>query len=174
LSYREQVPFTRRPRRKSGEDDSTIPSVNIRTAALRLLGRREYTVFELRTRLTDRGYTDESVDALVVSFVAERLLDDRRVAAAHVRSASRIKRRGRLRIERELVARGLDRAVVHDALGALSADDDLEAIRQIVQRKRLPARPDLAERRRMFQHLLRRGFSSDAISRVLGRDRDDE
>jgi regulatory protein len=162
------VAFSRRPRRASG-DATVTPSVNVRTAAQQSQGRREYTVVELRTRLVDRGYPDDEVEALVGALIAERLLDDRRVAAAHVRAASRIKRRGRLRIERELTARGLDRAVVHDALGALSPDDDLEAIRQIVQRKHLPARPGLAERRRMFQHLLRRGFSGEAISRVLGR-----
>jgi regulatory protein len=167
------VAFSRRPRPARG-DEPAAPSVNIRTAALRLLGRREYTVFELRTRLTDGGYPDDEVEALVGRLVTERLLDDRRVAAAHVRSASRIKRRGRLRIERELVARGLDRATVHDALGALSTDDDAEAIRQILKRKHLPTRPSLEERRRVFQHLLRRGFSSETITRALGRTSDDD
>jgi regulatory protein len=155
-------------------DVPASPSVTIRTAALRLLGRREYTVFELRIRLTDKDYPADEVEGLIDAFVAARLLDDRRVAAAHVRSASRIKRRGRLRIERELVARGLDRAVVHEALDVVSPDDDVAAIRQIVQRQHLPAKPSLSERRRVFQHLLRRGFSGDAIARVLGRDRDDD
>jgi len=50
---------------------------------------------------------------------------------------------------------------------------DLET-HQIVQRKGLPAWPSLAERRRMFQHLLRRGFPADAIARVRGRPHDDD
>jgi hypothetical protein len=36
-------------------------------------------------------------------------------------------------------------------------------------RKKWPARPTPAERRRMFQHLMRRGFPVDAIVRALGR-----
>jgi len=167
------VPLPRRPRRASG-DDPVAPSVNIRTAALRLLGRREYTVSELRARLTDRGYPEPDVAGLIDAFIDARLLDDTRVASAHVRSASRVKRRGRLRIERELLARGLDRAVVQNAMGAVSADDDVAAIRQIVARKGLPPRPDRDARRRMFQHLLRRGFAGDAIARVLGRTDDDD
>src|SRR5262245_12986384 len=99
---------------------------------------------------------------------ADRTLDDRRVAEAHVRAASRVKRRGRLRIERELTARGIDRTTAHEALAALSPDDDLAAIRQVLARKRVPAKLDQAARRRIFQHLMRRGFSADAITKVLG------
>ena len=115
------------------------------------------------------------VDRLTAALRAEGLLDDRRVADAHVRAASRVKRRGRLRIERELTARGIDRTTAHEALAALSPDDDLAAIRQVLARKRVPATLDQAARRRLFQHLMRRGFSTDAIAKVLGgRDADDD
>jgi SOS response regulatory protein OraA/RecX len=92
-----------------------------------------------------------------------------------VRTASQIKQRGRLRIRRELEERGIDKATVGDALAALPADDDTAAIRRFLTRRRAPARPDPATRRRLFQQLLRRGFDAGAIARVLGRaDRDEE
>src|SRR5262249_31312033 len=100
-------------------------------------------------------------------------VNDARVAAAHVRAASAIKRRGRLRIERELAARGVDKATARAALETLPPENDAAAIRQILQRKRFPARPTPAERRRMFAHLMRRGFAGDVIARVLGNQDDD-
>jgi regulatory protein len=161
-------------RRREPDGGAEPPTTDIRIVALRLLGRRDYTTAELTEKLEQRGYEDDAIAALTKALRADRLLDDRRVAEAHVRSASRIKRRGRLRIERELLARGIDRSAAQNAVATLSADDDLAAIRQILARKRVPQRLDPAARRRLFQHLMRRGFSADAISKVLGRRDDDD
>ena len=95
-------------------------------------------------------------------------MNDQRVAAAHVRTASAIKGRGRHRVARELEARGVAKAIIEDAVSSLAGADEAAAIRRILARKRWPARPTLAERRRMYQHLLRRGFPSDSIRRALG------
>jgi regulatory protein len=94
-------------------------------------------------------------------------LDDRRAASAHVRTASRLKGRGRLRIQRELDARGFTREVARDALAEIPPDDDLEAIKRFVDRKRRTLDDTPAGRRRLFNQLLRRGFSAAMISKVL-------
>src|SRR5262245_32352829 len=112
-------------RRRPSDDQSPSPTTDIRTAALGLLSRRDYTARELTDKLTKRGYDDEAIAALTASMRANGTLDDRRVAEAHVRSASRIKRRGKLRIERELLARGVDRSVAQLAVAALGQDDDI-------------------------------------------------
>jgi SOS response regulatory protein OraA/RecX len=113
------------------------------------------------------------VDGTLARLTEAGLIDDRRAGAAHVRTASRVKGRGRLRIERELVARGLDRTLAHDLAAEVPQEDELREVRRIISRKRLPARPTPADRRRVVQHLLRRGFSSEVIRKAMGRD-DDE
>lgn len=140
---------------------------------MRLLGRRELTRAELTLKLTDRGYPPEVVAPEVERLVLDRSVDDRRTAFAYVRTASRIKGRGPLRIRRELEAKGVSKALIAEAIASLPAGDDLEAIRRFIQRKRLPARPAPADRRRLFQQLLRKGFPPDAITRALG-TRDEE
>jgi regulatory protein len=140
----------------------------LRGAALTLLSRRDYSTSELRKKLLDREYETDAVDELIRDLTASRLLDDRRVAASHVRTATAIKARGRLRIARELAARGLSKDVVSEALGAVETPDEAGAIRKILARKKWPAEPSLAERRKMFQHLLRRGFPAGAIAKALG------
>lgn len=163
-----------RSRRRS-KDEDPLPPGGARLAALRLLGRRDYSATEVTTRLIDRGHDAEEVASVVRDLEADRTIDDRRVAASHVRTASVIKHRGRLRIRRELEARGIDRALVGEALEALPVEDDTAAIRQFLTRRRVPARPDPATRRRLFQQLLRRGFDAGSIARALGgRDEDDE
>jgi regulatory protein len=134
-----------------------------------LLGRRDYTVVELRRRLTDRGYTKEDIDTVVADLVADGSLNDQRVAAAHARTASGIKGRGRHRIQRELDARGVARDLARDTAGTISPADETAAIDRFLDRKHWPADPDAATRRRVFQQLLRRGFPTDAITRALKR-----
>jgi regulatory protein len=143
----------------------------IRTAALRLLSRREHTTAELRQKLLDREFSAEDVDATIEGLTADRLLDDRRTASAHLRTASKIKGRGRLRIQQELQARGVDRALVREVLADLPAADETTAIAEFLGRRRVPLQLNMADRRRLFQQLLRRGFSSDVIAKAL-KDRD--
>jgi regulatory protein len=138
-----------------------------------LLSRRDYTTHELRTKLIGRGYDEAAIGPLLDDLTASRLIDDRRVASAHVHTATAIKGRGRLRISRELAARGLPKDIVSEALTSVEQPDEIGAIRQILVRKKWPVSPSLSDRRRMFQHLLRRGFPADTIRKALGGDIDD-
>ena len=90
-----------------------------------------------------------------------------------MRTATGIKGRGRLRVGRELAVRGVPREIITDVLSGIEGSDEAAAIRKILSRRRWPARPTLDDRRRMFQHLFRRGFPPDAIRRALGGDIDD-
>ena len=144
------------------------PSDSPYTVALRLLSRRDLSRAEITARLLERGYSDDAVEAAVARLVETRAIDDARTASAHVRTASRVKGRGRYRIQRELEAKGIDRSIVRAALDEIPADDDRQAILRFVQRASTRAGADTAAgRRRLFQQLLRRGYDADSIRRVL-------
>jgi regulatory protein len=140
---------------------------SVRGAAIRLLSRRDLTAAELRERLLDLEFSKDDIDDAIVRLRQERFLDDGRVAAAHVRTASQIKRRGRLRIRRELEARGIDSVTIAEAMSQVGDDDERATIQAFLTRRRVPVDLDHASRRRLFNQLLRRGFSSDAISKAL-------
>jgi SOS response regulatory protein OraA/RecX len=122
---------------------------------------------ELTARLIDRGFIRDDVEAALDRLAESQALDDRRAAFAHVRTASRLKGRGRRRIQHELEARGFSRDVVREALAEIPPDDDLDAIRRFVDRKRRTLDDTPQGRRRLFNQLVRRGFSAEMISRVL-------
>ncbi len=140
--------------------------MSARNVALRLLSRRDYTTAELRRKLTEREFPAEAIDDALASLTTDRLLDDRRAAAAHVRTASRVKRRGRLRIQRELEARGVDRQVIRELLDELPPEDETAAIAEFL-RRRHTGHIGMADRRRLFQQLLRRGFTADVIAKAI-------
>jgi regulatory protein len=160
--------------RRPPRDPDARPAVTARYAALRLLGRRDYTRAEITARLLSKGYNRDEIDVTVQALVADRSLDDRRAAVAHVRAASRLKGRGRMRIARELEQRGIAKDLAREVLSELPAGDERDAIRRFLERKRFPERPTPAERRRTFQQLLRRGFTVDAVSKALRWDPDED
>src|ERR1043165_5626084 len=84
--------------------------------ALHLLARRELSVTQLRERLVDREHAREDIDLAIDHLLETRALDDARVAAAYVRTALKVKGRGRLRIQRELQDMGIPRDVASQAL----------------------------------------------------------
>lgn len=164
-----------RGRRRDAPAPEPLSLPQIRALALTLLSRREYTAHEVHDRLVRRGADPDAAHDVVASLVADRTIDDRRAAGAHARTAARVKGRGRLRIARELAARGVAKDVVRDAVDEVTPQAESDAIRRILAAKRMPAKPDLATRRKLFQHLLRRGFSADAIGKVMRRpDLEDE
>src|SRR5207244_9828639 len=128
----------RRCGRRGRSRDQPLSFVSARSTALRLLSRRDYTTFELRQKLLERDLPPDEIEDALRTLTADRLLDDRRAALAHIRTASEIKGRGRFRIQRELEARGIDRAVARDLLGELP-NEEAAPIAKILIRKHLPA-----------------------------------
>ena len=144
-------------------------SAKVRGAALALLGRRDYTAAELRQRLIDKKHPRDEVDEEIAALIEDRTINDRRVATSHIRIASQIKGRGRMRIRQELAARGIDRHLADELIAELPPEDEAAAIAKFLARKRFPAKPTTEERRKIYQQLLRKGFTAEAISRALGR-----
>lgn len=150
-------------------------AASARTAALALLSRRDYTAAELKSKLDDKGYDANQIEQALADLRASRIVDDRRVAMSHVRTATTVKGRGRIRIARELAARGIDKDTIAEAMQGVGADHEAVAIRKILTRKRWVGRSaSLKERQKMFRHLMARGYPGDAISKALGGSVEDE
>jgi regulatory protein len=136
---------------------------------LHLLGRRELSVEQMRARLLEREHAPEDVERAIALLLENRALDDARVAAAYVRTALKVKGRGRLRIRRELQAMGIDQDIAGAALAEAFGDVDERAmVRDAIQKKlrgkKITTRQDYA---RVFQFLLRQGFSPAVVTATL-------
>ena len=144
-------------------------------AALKLLARRELSVEGLRARLRDREYPEEDISAAIERLLEAGSLNDARVARAYARTAVTVKGRGRLRVIRELNALGIDRATAAEAVAEVFGDVDERSLIARAIQKKLRGRPkpkDAAERARLYQHLMRQGFSPAGIAHALRRSVD--
>lgn len=135
--------------------------------AVDLLSRREHSRVQLARKLRPHLAPEQSVtdiDRVLDELEGQKLLSDARFAASLVRQ--RAPRYGDLRLARDL----RDRGVIGDAAGAaLALVAGTETERALAAwSRRFDALPTSAdERGRQGRYLQARGFSMDAITRVL-------
>src|SRR3954447_4028535 len=139
-------------------------------AAVRMLGRRELSVAQVRARLARKGWTETAIEPAIARLVTSGTLDDVRVAVACARTRSGVNRQGRDRVLREIqalgVSRDVARAAVDEVFGALDEGDLL----QTALDKRLRARlvlSDPAVQRRLYAALVRQGFNARAVNLAI-------
>jgi len=137
---------------------------------LRLLARRELSVKELRDRLLDREHPSEEIDRAIEHLLETQALDDVRVARAYARTASKVKGRGRLRVMRELNAMGIAKETASEAVADVFADLDERSLIAKALQKKMRGRPRIAnaaEHARLYQYLMRQGFTPAGIVAAL-------
>ena len=142
-------------------------------AGLKMLSRRELSEAQIRQRLARREDQAAEVDAAVARLKENRSLDDARVAGAIARTETGIRKRGRLRVRRQIEAAGISPALaqrtVDDLFETLDPDALLEAALQKRLRGRDPDRGPAASTHACSATSLVQGFESDRIRQALGR-----
>jgi len=145
--------------------------VSCRDAALAALGRRALTRRELASRLARKGYAADEVERVVAGLVERGLVDDSRTAEQHVRARG-LRGLGKRRVAAELAARGVPESDRDAALAAIDAGDERERLRAALAKRDGALSPRLTGRersRKLFDHLVRRGFSPEAVLEELRR-----
>ena len=137
---------------------------------LQLLARRELSEAQLRQRLGRRGYTSDEIDTAIAQLVAERSLDDRRVATAIANTETRVRGRGRLRVKRQIEAAGISPSLAQNAVDAVFEEIDQDVLLGAALDRRLRGRPTIADDRefqRLYRYLLTQGFDTDRVLAAL-------
>lgn len=142
--------------------------------AYRLLGHRARGQEELRRRLLAKEHDERAVDGALERLVADGFLDDTAFARSYVADKRRLESWGAERIRRGLRELGVDAVVVDEALGAVDAEgggdsDEFDRALAFLRRRGAPEPPLEAARRRAYQALQRRGFSSSVAYDAVGR-----
>lgn len=139
--------------------------------AVRLLAARPRSVEELRRRLLEKLWTDtEIVDGVIERLKEYGYLDDAQYARDLAISKLRQKPQGRRRLQYDMAQKQLDRetvaAAVTNAFETLPESELIDAaIEKRIKLKGPPATHD--ERKRLVDHLLRRGFGYELIREKL-------
>jgi len=154
---------------------SPQPRASAYVDALRMLGRRELSEAQVRQRLARKGHQPEEIDAAVDRLRKERAIDDARVAEAIAHTETTVRRRGKLRVRRQIEQAGIAPAIARHAIdevfGGIDGIDDGALLEEALTR-RLRGRDrlaDEAEFRRLFRYLVGQGFEPDRVIAILKR-----
>jgi regulatory protein len=145
------------------------PAPDIRSAAVALIARRDFSRAGLVERLVRKGYPKPAAEEVALALVDQRLLDDARYVENFVRREA-TSGHGPLRIRQALQAEGIAGEAIEAALAA--GEHDFAGICGKLRARRfgeeLPATWE--ERVRQARFLQYRGFSSDHIRAALKAD----
>jgi len=149
--------------------------------ALGALGRRMRTVAELKRLLRARVDADTEYGKTLIELVVRRLkdngyLNDAKFAAAYSAFRRDNEKYGRRRIITDLKVKGVVGEVLEKAVNDSFAEvDEEKQAREYLRRKRLKKPQDKKQAARIFRQLMRAGFGSKTIFKILRNwDVDDE
>jgi regulatory protein len=137
-------------------------------AALNLLSYRPRAAGELQTKLREKGYAPEAIDAAIARMRELRYLDDEAFAERWVESRQVSRPRSARMLKRELAQKGVDRDTIERTIEEAGVDefgDALELARKKYESMRGLERD--VRYRRLSGFLGRRGYGYDIIRHVM-------
>ena len=141
--------------------------------AVSALARRMRTVAELKRLLRQRVDMETEIGRTLVELVARRLkdqgyLNDAKYAAAYSAFRRDNEKFGRRRVVTDLKAKGVVGEILEKAVESTFAEiDEEKQAREYLRRKRLEKPRDKKQAARVFRQLMRAGFTSRTIFRIL-------
>lgn len=143
--------------------------------AVGALARKMRTVRDLRRLMRSRAEEGEAgeraMDAVVARLKELKYLSDTRFAADYTRMRKENEKFGRRRVQQDLSAKGVAKELVATTIAAAYDEvDEVALARAYVARKRMKAPSGLEAKKeaaRVMGRLMRAGFSSGAIFKVL-------
>jgi regulatory protein len=141
--------------------------------AFRYLGHRDRTVFEVRERLSAEGIEPAIVDDAIDELHHLGYLDDARYTQRFAEDRRTIDAWGAERIERRLLALGVDAELIAAALGEQGAGEELEAALAVLRRRFAQPPAHDRDRDRALGLLVRKGYDLElAYDAVRAFERD--
>lgn len=145
------------------------PAERARAICLRLLTGTPRTRRQLADALRKREVPDDVAEEVLTRFEEVGLIDDAAFAEAWVDSRHHSRGLARRALARELHTKGVDSAVVEEAIGRLDGDQEAERARALIDRRLRATRgldPD-KRIRRLAGMLARKGYAEGLALRVV-------
>ena len=156
-------------------------SKSARQWALRALGRRMHTAYEIRAALSRRGFADDVIGSVVDELARQGYIDDLQFAQVWVTSRSVHQLHGRLRLQRDLRQKGVPDDIAESVLRDSLPDEDEVALAIKAAEKKLRAlrssgrsigrtagkATGIKGRDALYRHLRSRGFTTRVISLAM-------
>ncbi len=139
--------------------------------AMKLIGLRMRSVFEIKTRLEKKGFETEIINDVLRDLKKYRYTDDEQFAEAYINDRMNFSPRGKFLIEKELKERGVEENIINKKIEELISEErEIESAKKLAEKK-LKTISDKTDRTKIDQkirsYLQSKGYSFDVISKVI-------
>jgi regulatory protein len=161
------MPFPSSPKKKEPLDEAALYEY-----AIGALARRMRTVAELkrlmRSRVEEGDAGEAKIDRVVVRLKEQRYLNDTNYATDYARLRQENSSFGKRRVRQDLIQKGVHANVIAKTLDAAYENvNEEELSRQYLLRKRVRKPANEKEAARVIRMMVRAGFSTGVIFRIL-------
>ena len=134
--------------------------------AMHLLEQQERTEKQLRDKLAQGGYPRQCIEQAITYVKSYHYVDDYRYATVYIRY--RQEKESRQKLTQKLMMRGISKDIIMQALEEEFVTDECEQIKELLKKRHYdPDNADEATRRKTAQFLMRKGFKSRDVFRVM-------
>lgn len=142
--------------------------------AMRYLARREHASFELKQKLRKKKYDEELIEQIIFHLKEKDLLDDYQFALKYIQERVLYKKVGEKKAAQELMAKGVSRDLIEQALSETVLDEEIEKnVKQLAEKKlRLLEKRETDTfklKQKLVSYLLGRGYDSEIVFSTVNR-----
>lgn len=137
--------------------------------ALEFLSYRMRSIKEVAEHLTKKEFTDTIIQDVIYKLKEYNYVDDLEFATAYVRTQKQTNGKGPSVLKRELIGKGINPDLIEQALLEYKDDDQLQEATRHAEKllKKNNKISTVQLKQKIEQHLIRKGFPYDIISKVL-------
>jgi len=141
----------------SGQDLAGQSQQQVADAALRYLGRRDYTAWELSQRLHERGAASADIKETLQYLRQRAYQSDERAGESHIRRRLSSAPRGRELVRQELLVRGIAEELVASLLDEhYPPQAEYALLKRLLDKEDTPRPANPEQARRLWQKMMRR------------------
>jgi regulatory protein len=135
--------------------------------ALSLLNYTDRTEFQLRQKLKEKSFSEDAIEHAVEYVKSFGYVNDKNYAERYI--LNRQNSKSKKEIFAALIQKGIGKDDIEAAMEiCYETHDEIAAIQRLCEKKHIsPEESCDDEKRRMYHYLLRKGFRSDDVCKVL-------
>jgi regulatory protein len=124
---------------------------------------------EVKIKLFEYGINRQDADQIMTDLITEGYLNEERFAKAFAGGKFRMKKWGRLKIERELEIRGLTPACIRSGLKEIEENSYQDVLQKLIEskRKQINEPNEFVKKDKIASYAIQKGFEPDLVWRTL-------
>lgn len=142
--------------------------IKAQDTALHFIGYKMRTVQEIRRKLAEKEFAEETIEEVIAFLEKYGYADDREYCRKYIREKLRMKPKSGYALKIELRQRGISSRIIDEVMGETEMDEAGDAFRWLEKKSHGQWPPENEKKKKqLYDFLLRKGYSYDIIGEAF-------